>query len=402
MIDVDEAFATLDRAESGPSATTLSEQRLEAGRSGAGRCAQLTMTLINRFAPTGYGYANGWRYLDAEGRLLGCTVRYDRHAPGEADDKQFRPFTFCQDPRGRQEWRCKAWPEPRPLYGLDRLAARPDAPVLVVEGEKTADAAAQRFPGSCDGHLARRLKCGRQADWSCLAGRAVTIWPDADEPGARIRRRCHRHAEARRARKIRARGDPGRPSRWLGPGRRAARRRRRGGLADARGGAARPARDAPLPLFPPLPAVGALSDRGTRSGASPPAAAAIASKIQVPEVIAAQSVLAAASLAAQAHADVMLPYGQTRPLSLFLVTVAGVRRPQVQRRQRGARPVRKREKALKTDYERELAELVDRAGRLERREEEDRGGQEDRMPESRKDALLALGPRARLARCFRF
>jgi hypothetical protein len=38
--------------------------------------------------------------------------------------------------------------------------------------------------------------------------------------------------------------------------------------------------------------------------------------------MAAQSVLAAASLAASGHADVMLPYGQSRPLSLFFVTVA--------------------------------------------------------------------------------
>ena len=35
---------------------------------------------------------------------------------------------------------------PRPLYGLDRLAARPDAPVIVCEGEKAADAAERLFP----------------------------------------------------------------------------------------------------------------------------------------------------------------------------------------------------------------------------------------------------------------
>src|SRR5215211_588334 len=52
-----------------------------------------------------------------------------------------------------------------------------------------------------------------------------------------------------------------------------------------------------------------------------PCGAAISRKVQVPEAIAAQSVLAVAALASQAHADVMLPYGQTRPLSLFLVTV---------------------------------------------------------------------------------
>jgi hypothetical protein len=53
------------------------------------------------------------------------------------------------------------------------------------------------------------------------------------------------------------------------------------------------------------------------------AASAIASKIRVPGSIAGQSVLAVASLAAQARANVLLPYGQTRPLSLYMITVAG-------------------------------------------------------------------------------
>jgi Protein of unknown function (DUF3987) len=77
----------------------------------------------------------------------------------------------------------------------------------------------------------------------------------------------------------------------------------------------------PLPLFPPLSepepypvdALGATLSR---------AAKAIASKAQVPTAMAAQSVLAAASLAVCAHADVMMPYGQGRPLSLFFATVA--------------------------------------------------------------------------------
>lgn len=78
--------------------------------------------------------------------------------------------------------------------------------------------------------------------------------------------------------------------------------------------------DSPLPLFPPLAApepypmdaLGPLAE----------AARAIARKVQVPDAIAAQSVLAAASLAVQAHCDVRLPFGQVRPLSCDFVTVA--------------------------------------------------------------------------------
>jgi hypothetical protein len=52
------------------------------------------------------------------------------------------------------------------------------------------------------------------------------------------------------------------------------------------------------------------------------AARAIHEKIQAPQEICAQSVLAAATLAVQGHADIELPIGQTRPLSAFFMTIA--------------------------------------------------------------------------------
>lgn len=75
------------------------------------------------------------------------------------------------------------WPAPRPLYRLPELAARPDATVLIAEGEKSADAGAQLLPD----HIALAW-CGGTAginhtDWSPLAGRAITLWPDADDAG---------------------------------------------------------------------------------------------------------------------------------------------------------------------------------------------------------------------------
>src|SRR5438309_11834601 len=76
-----------------------------------------------------------WTYLDAAGKLLGYVLRFDLND----GSKEFAPLTFCASDGGRREWRWKAWPPPRPLYGLDRLAQRPTAPVVVVEGEKAAD-----------------------------------------------------------------------------------------------------------------------------------------------------------------------------------------------------------------------------------------------------------------------
>ena len=53
-----------------------------------------------------------------------------------------------------------------------------------------------------------------------------------------------------------------------------------------------------------------------------PAAKAIHRDVQVPDAVAAGSVLAASSLAAQPHADIVLPHGQRAPLSLFIATGA--------------------------------------------------------------------------------
>src|ERR1700741_479464 len=56
-----------------------------------------------------------------------------------------------------------------------------------------------------------------------------------------------------------------------------------------------------------------------------PAAIAIQDRIRAPLAIAAQSVLATATLAVQPHADVVLPTGPgiAKPVSDFFVTIAG-------------------------------------------------------------------------------
>lgn len=123
-----------------------------------------------------------WAYRDASGAVLRWTLRFQK----DDGEKDIRPATLWRDPTtGVLKWRLAAGDEPRPLYGLDALAARPDAVVLLVEGEKTADAAAERFPS----YVAMTWPGGgnavSKADFSPLAGRAVVIWPDADEPGSR-------------------------------------------------------------------------------------------------------------------------------------------------------------------------------------------------------------------------
>ena len=80
-------------------------------------------------------------------------------------------------------WKWKAPPSPRPLYGKRQLALKPDAPVLVVEGEKTADAAALLYPSAVVITWPSGCKAIDKADWSPLAGRRCVLWPDADAVG---------------------------------------------------------------------------------------------------------------------------------------------------------------------------------------------------------------------------
>ncbi len=109
----------------------------------------------------------------------------------------------------------------------------------------------------------------------------------------------------------------------------------------------------PLPLRRALPPaepypVSALGD------VLETAARGITHRVQCPDAIAGQSVLGAAALAVQAHADVIIPAtGHARPLSLFLVTVAasGERKSAADGEALG--PANEREESLRDQYARE-------------------------------------------------
>jgi putative DNA primase/helicase len=92
--------------------------------------------------------------------------------------KKIRPLSFIA---GKWEW--KAPPEPRPLYNLAKLKANLGAPVLIVEGEKTCDAATKLFPQAVCVTWASGCKAIDKTDWSPLANRRCTLWPDADDVG---------------------------------------------------------------------------------------------------------------------------------------------------------------------------------------------------------------------------
>ena len=72
---------------------------------------------------------------------------------------------------------------PRPLYNLPLLVKQPMAPVLIVEGEKAADAAQALLPNLvCTTWIGGAQSVGL-AELLPLYDRSVTIWPDNDPDG---------------------------------------------------------------------------------------------------------------------------------------------------------------------------------------------------------------------------
>lgn len=125
--------------------------------------------------PAAPGSSETWCYRDADGEPLFYVTRHEKADGG----KYFLPWTWSE--RG---WVQKGWPAPRPLYGLDLLTARLNDSVLIVEGEKTADAA-RRMAG--DPYVVVTWPSGAKAmdkaDFSPLYGRRILLSPDADKPG---------------------------------------------------------------------------------------------------------------------------------------------------------------------------------------------------------------------------
>lgn len=124
-----------------------------------------------------------WTYRSASGAPLMYVARFDP----EGERKQILPRSYVSE-GGRRRWKWSGirGSDPRPLYGLDLLADAPTADVLIVEGEKAADAAnrliadlpmvAVSWMGGC--------ATAARAKLTALHGRRVIIIPDADEPGS--------------------------------------------------------------------------------------------------------------------------------------------------------------------------------------------------------------------------
>ena len=98
----------------------------------------------------------------------------------------------------------------------------------------------------------------------------------------------------------------------------------------------------------PIDALGEFLSAGVR---------AIAKLAVVPPALAAQSVLATASLCSQPHFDVRLPFGATAPLSLFFLTVADSGDRKTGADKLALRPIMEFEERLQRDFRESAHEL---------------------------------------------
>jgi uncharacterized protein (DUF927 family) len=122
-----------------------------------------------------------YRYYSSKGIPVGCVVRCDKDIDGDKA-KSFAQFSYD---RIKNRWQPSWRGDGKPLYNLQEITARLDVPVMVVEGEKTAEAAKLLFPEyvvttSCMGSAS-----ARSSNWSCLSGRDVIIARDNDLTGSR-------------------------------------------------------------------------------------------------------------------------------------------------------------------------------------------------------------------------
>ena len=126
-----------------------------------------------------------WIYRETQGQPLMALYRFDLALDEDGKTKKvFAPLTWCQSSDNQTvQWRWQGLPEPRPLLRLHELSLQADATVVLCEGEKAADAAAELFPDYVATCWPNGSNAWHKADLSPLKNRKGVLWPDNDPSG---------------------------------------------------------------------------------------------------------------------------------------------------------------------------------------------------------------------------
>lgn len=123
-----------------------------------------------------------WAYHDKTGNVCGYVLRFDL----PEGKKDVIPYTYkkrTENGVSKTGWYWRGFEIKRPLYNLHELATRPKAIVLVVEGEKTAEAGKRLFPQYVVTTWIGGGENVKNADLSPLENRNVFLWNDNDVAG---------------------------------------------------------------------------------------------------------------------------------------------------------------------------------------------------------------------------
>ncbi len=139
-----------------------------------------------------------YTYRDQKGDVIGHTIRLI----AKDGSKQVLPVSYCRNEalsegKGEDAWRLKGFEAQtlnvggisfntsKPIYGLEKLyiTENKNKPVLIVEGEKTAEKAHELFPDYVVISWLGGTSSADKVNWDVLKGKEVVIWPDNDIPG---------------------------------------------------------------------------------------------------------------------------------------------------------------------------------------------------------------------------